>query len=186
MLFASGALKSIRRWSFSRRCTGATIPERSRSLSPSRRPQVLRRPAANWQASDGVIGSLSLSPEEWLALKDAFRNAQAMAAHFHRNGVLLTAGSDVGGWLAPGVSFHRELQLLRDAGIDGIDVLRIATLNGAEAMGLEAELGSVEEGKLADLVVLAASPVEDMSNSSLIEAIYLGGVQLTPKELFGN
>jgi imidazolonepropionase-like amidohydrolase len=98
----------------------------------------------------------------------------------HARGVLLTAGTDYENpWMTPGVAFHRELQLLAAAGIPPLQVLRIATRNGAAALGVLGETGTVEAGKRADLVVLTADPLADLANTRQIERVYLRG---TPYE----
>lgn len=92
-------------------------------------------------------------------------------------GVLLTAGSDTPNpWVIPGVSLHEELQLLHDAGIPAINVLRIATNNGAVSLGLDERIGSVEVGKEADLLVLRANPLNDLSNTREIAFVLVNGM----------
>jgi imidazolonepropionase-like amidohydrolase len=69
----------------------------------------------------------------------------------------------------------REMELVAAAGIDPLDVLTMATLNGAKFLGLERELGSIEPGKLADLVLLSADPSRDIRNVQQIELVMKGG-----------
>ena len=69
----------------------------------------------------------------------------------------------------------REMELVAAAGISPLDVLTIATLNGAKFLGLERELGSIEPGKLADLVLLGADPTGDIRNVQQIELVMKGG-----------
>lgn len=99
-------------------------------------------------------------------------------------GVPLTAGTDSGNpFTVPGASFHRELELLVAAGIPALDVLRIATRNGARSLGMEGELGSIAPGKLADLVLLDADPIQDIRNTRRIAYVVQGGVPRTPDVL---
>ena len=110
-----------------------------------------------------------------------------MVGVMHERGVFLTAGSDVGmPWVTPGVSFHRELELLAESGIPAIDVLTIATTNGAKAMGLADKTGAVEVGKDADLVLLRENPLENISNTRSIERVLVDGRVLSPSELLEN
>lgn len=105
---------------------------------------------------------------------------------FHKSGVLLTAGTDTGvtvPWMTPGVSLHVELQLLQAAGIPAGDVLRIATSNAARALGVSHRLGTVQSGKLADLLVLSADPLADIANSRRIVSVIKGGEIFTPESL---
>ena len=70
--------------------------------------------------------------------KDVFPVALQIVRRLHEGGVRLTAGSDVGmPWITPGLSLHRELELLVQAGIDEADVIVMATRNGAEGLSLE-------------------------------------------------
>ncbi len=86
-------------------------------------------------------------------------------------GGVIVAGTDQ----SSGPALHRELELLADAGIPPLEILRIATLNGAVFLGKQEQLGSVEEGKMADLVLLAADPTADINNAKQIVAVIKGG-----------
>ena len=113
--------------------------------------------------------------------KEVFPVALQIVRRLHEGGVRLTAGSDLGmPWITPGVSLHRELELLVQAGIDEADVIVMATRNGSEGLSLEDRLGTVEAGKLADLVVLTADPLSDIRNSRSVAAVYKAGELLYP------
>jgi imidazolonepropionase-like amidohydrolase len=106
----------------------------------------------------------------------------ALVRLYHRRGVRLLAGSDTPNpWVVPGASLHRELELLVDAGIPPIEVLTLATRNGAEALGLDA--GEVAPGRRADLVVLGADPIQDIRNTRRIELVFKDGRAWRPGEL---
>jgi cytosine/adenosine deaminase-related metal-dependent hydrolase len=75
----------------------------------------------------------------------------------------------------PGISFHQELALLAEAGIPPRDILRIATHNGAEALGILGDAGTLEPGKRADVIVLSADPLADIRNTRGIEKVMQGG-----------
>ena len=91
-------------------------------------------------------------------------------------GVLLLAGTDVGiPTLVPGISLHEELVLLVEAGLTPLQALRAATLNAARVLGLADTLGTIESGKLADLVLLEANPLADISNTQRIRAVVADG-----------
>jgi hypothetical protein len=125
-------------------------------------------------------GAKSEARQAWQVVLEAVRILQ-------ERGVTLTAGSDLNNpWMTPGVSLHRELQLLVDAGIPASQVIRIATRNGAEAIGALDETGTVEAGKRADLLVLTADPVADIRNTRSIEQVYLGGRGLRPDALLSG
>jgi hypothetical protein len=119
--------------------------------------------------------------------KGLFPIALEMVGRFYDEGVHLAVGTDVGmPWITPGVSFHRELELLTDAGIPTLDVLSLATMNGAETVRAEDMLGSIEPGKLADLVVLRESPLVAIGNTRSIEAVYKGGLRFEPQTLLSD
>jgi imidazolonepropionase-like amidohydrolase len=101
---------------------------------------------------------------------------------YYREGVLLTTGSDLpNNWVVPGVSLHQEMELLSEAGIPNEAVLSMATRNAAVALGLEREIGTVETGKRADLVVLSANPLRDIHNAERIRYVFSAGRLITPE-----
>ncbi len=100
----------------------------------------------------------------------------------HLRGVKLLAGTDYA-FRFPGSSLHWELEYFVQAGIPPLDVLRIATQGGAEAVGAEEHLGTLEVGKLADVVLLDANPLEDIKNTQAIWRVIKGGWVFDPEKL---
>jgi hypothetical protein len=99
-------------------------------------------------------------------------------------GVHLMAGTDTGlPYVFPGFSLHDELALLVDAGLTPLQALQAATRNTAQAVGLGDELGTVEVGKLADLVLLEADPLAAITNTTRIAAVVANGRLLAHLEL---
>jgi len=144
-------------------------------------------------ASDSLLWSrlvpgsdtLEYSPHpmsaEWIESLDqeaeqAFQHFLKVTKIFHDKGVIIAAGSDTPNpWMYPGVSFHRELELLAQSGISNLDIITIATKNGAMAMGMESEFGTVETGKRANFILLDRNPLEDISATQAIRSVYLNG-----------
>ena len=78
----------------------------------------------------------------------------------------------------PGLGLHEELERLTEAGLGTAEALRAATLHPARYLDRLYELGTVEEGKWADLVLLDADPLEDIENARRIRAVMVEGVLL--------
>jgi imidazolonepropionase-like amidohydrolase len=78
---------------------------------------------------------------------------------------------------------HEELQRFVAAGFTPLEALQTATLNPAQFFGMEEQLGTVEKGKFADLVLLSANPLEDIANTQKISAVILNGRFFSQKEL---
>lgn len=105
----------------------------------------------------------------------------------HKGGVLITAGTDVPNpWVVPGASFHTELKLLTDTGIPPLEVLKIATHNGAQALGILSDVGTVQCGKRADLVLLKENPLVNIEQTRSIEWIMKDGTIVTSKDLLAS
>jgi hypothetical protein len=103
---------------------------------------------------------------------------------FNEEGVRMLAGSDMtGGWCIPGFSLQQEFRELSRAGLSPLQILQMTTLNGAEFLNREATLGTVDEGKNADLVLLDANPIESAENLGKIHAVVLRGRYLSKAEL---
>jgi imidazolonepropionase-like amidohydrolase len=105
----------------------------------------------------------------------------------HKNGVEFLAGTDTpaGVYIFPGFSLHEELQRFVAAGFTPLEALQTATLNPARFFGMESQLGTIEAGKLADLVLLSANPLEDIANTQKISAVIANGHYFSRKDLDG-
>jgi len=102
-----------------------------------------------------------------------------LIGEFYRQGGghLITLGTDHPSWgeFFSGYSVHRELHALTLSGIPTADVLRIATINGARALGVDDRLGTLEVGKLADLVVVQGNPLDDIRNTRNVRTVVKNG-----------
>ncbi len=105
----------------------------------------------NWTTEDEVAWRANY--QRWMVFLNEYKN----------RGGRVTAGSDSGYiYKLYGFGFIRELELLREAGFHPLEVIRAATLSGAEALGLADQIGSIEAGKLADLVVVEENPLANL------------------------
>jgi imidazolonepropionase-like amidohydrolase len=99
-------------------------------------------------------------------------------------GITVVMGTDAGNiGTLHGPSIHREMWLMEASGLTPLEVLRAATTNGAEVLGLEGEIGAVSPGMLADLVILDADPLADIGNLARVHRTIRDGVVYDPEEL---
>jgi imidazolonepropionase-like amidohydrolase len=117
--------------------------------------------------------------ERWVA------HELRLVARLHAAGVPLLAGTDAppGVGVVPGASLHRELARFTAAGLSPLDALRTATTNPARFLGKTGDLGTVADGKIADLVLLEADPLADIANTRRIAAVVANGRLYTREDL---
>jgi imidazolonepropionase-like amidohydrolase len=113
------------------------------------------------------------------AIKDqSYERKLQVVGAAHRAGIPLLAGTDAG-WVQPyvyaGFSLQDELALLVRAGLTPVESLQTATINPARFLGMEKDLGTVEKGKIANLVLLDADPLTNIHNTTKISGIFLSG-----------
>jgi len=108
-----------------------------------------------------------------------------VVALLHKAGVPFLAGTDTppGVYIFPGFSLHEELQRFVAAGFTPLEALQTATLNPAIFFQMEDRLGTIEKGKLADLVFLEANPLEDIRNTQKIGAVIVNGRYFSKADL---
>ena len=120
-------------------------------------------------------------------LNDRERSLEISMANLGRAlqaGVRIAMGSDAGNaGMLHGATVLRELQLMNEAGMTPMQVLVAATRNGAEVIGRGAELGPLEAGKLADIIVVNGDPLQDLSALDNVELVVKNGKIINPGEL---
>ena len=108
--------------------------------------------------------------------KKVFQKQLEIVGAMRKAGVPILSGTDTGNpFCFPGFSLHEELALLVIAGLTPVEALQSATLNPAKFFGLDKTLGTIEQGKIADLVLLNANPLEDIRNTQRINAVISNG-----------
>lgn len=126
-----------------------------------------------WVPIDYQKSTMALYTQEKLLLKK-----------MHEKGVPILAGTDVGvPYVYPGLSLLKELQEMTEAGLTNIDAIRTATINPAIFLETSDSLGTVEEGKLADLLILNSNPLIDITNLKKQYATIFNGKYLSREEL---
>ncbi|MBI1790480.1 MAG: amidohydrolase family protein [Acidobacteria bacterium] len=114
--------------------------------------------------------------EDFARQKQIYRRQLEIAGALHRAGVEMLAGTDTPNpYVFPGFSLHEELELLVKAGLTPAEALRTATYNPAKFLGLLDSSGTVDAGRIADLVLLDSNPIDDIANTRKIRAVVLNG-----------
>src|SRR6516225_620494 len=141
---------------------------------------VSRQTRASWDPN-ADFRFKTKTEEDWALAKRNFEKAAQIVGAMQHAGVDILAGTDtLNPYCFPGFSLHDELKLLVQAGLTPMQALQTATLNPARFMGRQADLGTIEAGKLGDLVLLDGNPLEDISNTQRINAVIYRG-HLFPK-----
>lgn len=130
--------------------------------------------------------------EEEVAWRENYRLWMTFINEYKNRGGRVTAGSDSGFiYQLYGFAYIRELELLREAGFHPLEVIKAATLNGAEALGADDQIGSIQIGKLADFVIVEENPLKNLKvlyGTGAIkltednEVVRVGGVKYTVKD----
>ena len=131
-------------------------------------------PLLQWQWLEDLDGTIAGAPtraerEIYVAF---YRKGLGLTGDAHRTGVRILAGTDT---VFTGSDLHRELVELVAAGLSPLDALRAATSSPAEYYGLSASHGRIADGYVADLVLLDADPIVDITNTERIHAVVFGG-----------
>ncbi|MGH9500738.1 MAG: amidohydrolase family protein [Terriglobales bacterium] len=114
-------------------------------------------------------------------LEQIFEKDLAIIGALHRAGVTMVAGTDQ---TVPGYSLHREIELYVRAGFTPMEAIQAATIVPARVMGVDKQVGTVEAGKRADLIVLNGNPLADIRNTRNVEYVITNGVMYNCAELW--
>jgi imidazolonepropionase-like amidohydrolase len=120
------------------------------------------------------------APGDDEAYRGAFASTMAVMRELHRRGVMILPGTDYGG----GLWLHRELELLEQAGLSRGEVLARATLDMARYLGRDAQSGSIEPGKLADVFLVPGNPLDELKATKRIAMIVKDGAVYFPAEIY--
>jgi imidazolonepropionase-like amidohydrolase len=110
-----------------------------------------------------------------------FEKELAIVGILHRAGIPIVAGTDQ---TVPGYSLHREIELYAQAGFTPMEAIQAATIVPARAMGVDKELGTVEKGKRADLILIRGDPLADIHNTRKVEYVITNGVMYATAPLW--
>jgi hypothetical protein len=139
---------------------------------------------ASWQADADRMVALDPSPEGRRIVRGFYEKGLEITGRAHDAGVSIVLGTDAGDtYVFPGSGTHDELGELVKAGLSPGEALAAGTVRAAEFLRLEADYGTVEVGKVADLLLLTANPLEDIARTRGIEAVILNGEVRTRADL---
>lgn len=127
-------------------------------------------------------------PQVMMQFDAIYRAKLKTIAAYHKAGGKITLGTDhfSNGNFLPGFGYHRELDALVRAGIAPADAIRIGTINGAKAMKIEADHGSIDLGKSGDLCVVTGSPLQNIRNTRNVTKVVRAGVVYDSKQLLDS
>ena len=121
------------------------------------------------------LSAEKMKPADLAKAQKGFANVNAVVKEFATRGGHLIIGSDTSSGRVPGVAFHQEMQMMADAGVPPYRVLLAATRWSAELMRKADEIGTVEAGRQADLVILSADPLADIANTKKVATVIRKG-----------
>ena len=163
--------------------TSGTVPAERRRESDSLLKYIPAPTQETWRNAFNVSIRVMPNADD---RKMRYQKKLEIVGLMHRAGVRLLAGTDAPNpYVYPGFGLHEELELFVQAGLTPLDALRTATINPAKFLGNEKEIGTIEKGKLADLVLLDANPLENISNTRRINAVVVNGRYL-PQEMLSK
>lgn len=135
----------------------------------------------------GVVATFrkKFGPEQRATFAASHRYEYDMVRVFDEAGVKMLVGTDSSGavWVVPGAALHDEIDLLAEAGIPPLRLLRMLTLSAAEFLGTTESMGTVEAGRNADLVLLGADPVEDAAHLHHVVGVVRAGTYFSEQDL---
>ena len=140
---------------------------------------------ARWQQQiAGAPAPAPSSPQEQVLAKAADARRHDIIAVMKRAGVQFVIGTDSGGaWRIPGRSLHEGMQEMVKVGLTPMETIVAATSSSARLLKREKELGTIQTGKLADMVLLDANPLQDITNTRRINAVIVNGRLMDRKTL---
>jgi imidazolonepropionase-like amidohydrolase len=145
------------------------------NVQDPRMKYVPRRVLERWKENAGQQAS-GATQREYVLRHGLMEKSEHVVGEMQQAGVKILAGTDTAApFVYPGFSLHDELALLVDAGLTPMQALQAATSRASEFMGKSATQGTIEKGKIADLVLLNADPLADIHNSSRIAAVLVRG-----------
>ncbi len=127
-----------------------------------------------------IFRTFGLPKEKAEEAKPSFEAFKEIVLAMHRKGIPIVAGTDM---MIPGYSLYREIELYHHAGLTPLEAIQTATIVPARVMKKDLELGTIDEGKKADLIILEGNPLDNISNIRKVTIVIKDGKIYDPKEL---
>jgi hypothetical protein len=127
------------------------------------------------QTPCGMIGTYDKSSPDYALFQRSYKQLQTFIRTFVQSGGRVLAGTAPHSFVLPGISLHHEMELFVDAGLTPMQALQTASRWPAEWMNAQTDIGTIETGKFADIVVLTKNPLLDIRNTRTVETVVQGG-----------
>jgi imidazolonepropionase-like amidohydrolase len=152
---------------------------RNGEVAPGMLDYVANMPIGVQRAAKTARSEIA-TPEDDIAYREGFAKILETVREMRRQGVIIIPGTDLGG----SFTFHRELELYQEIGMTPSEILKMATYDMASYLGFGDELGSVEEGKLADFFLVPGDPTSDLKAIKTISLVAKDGVFYFPSDIY--
>lgn len=157
----------------------ALLLSRNGEISPGVIDYIDHMPVSNQRSARSAWADIA-TPEDDVNYRGAFDQVTAMLAMMHERGIFLVPGTDLGG----SFSLHRELELYQTIGMSPAEILGWASWGMADYLGAGEDLGSIEEGKIADFFLVPGDPTADFKEVKTISLVVADGRVYFPSEIY--
>jgi imidazolonepropionase-like amidohydrolase len=149
-----------------------------RELTLLKNPQLRYLPSYILKDTESFFSKYDkASPEKREQLMAAYKMIQEFVRKFTAAGGKIHSGSDPN-HVVPGYALHAELEMLVEAGLTPLQAIQTAALNVAQAWRKDKDYGSIENGKVADLVIVRGDPLRNISDTQNVEAVFMEGKKI--------
>ena len=151
---------------------------KQRELALLRNPQLKYLPAYILKDTESFFAKYEkMAPEKRNAVISGYKMLQDFVRRFAAAGGKIHSGSDPN-HVVPGYAVHAELEMLVEAGLTPVQAIQTASLNVAQAWGKDNDYGSVDKGKIADLVIVRGDPRRNISDTQNVEKVFIEGTAM--------
>lgn len=142
--------------------------------------------ARYWKSSYwSFLSTAGWKPSDFRTAREARRKFQDMVRKLDRAGIPILAGTDTPApWVLPGAGLIHELEMLVESGLTPLQALLAATGRAAKVLHHDSDVGTIQSGRYADLLVLVADPLADIHNLRRVDRVYMGGAEVDRAKLW--